>query len=205
MQINQLKTMVLSSIATRNRQHRIVPMLKEYGWTDINVITAGISDPYWLGCIRSMRIALDAPPPLLILEDDATLIKRTHPISLDLPPDAGMVYIGTTPHGVPITLPPPWRAHHTPTPWSPLYWQPATRHYLRVGNMLSTHAIIVATTAAARWMRSRLDAHEPTDVSFGRYMHEIKVYARRYPIFFQNDGHNAEPTLMPLANMEQAG
>jgi hypothetical protein len=205
MQLHTIPTIILSSEKTRHRQHRILTMLADKCWQHVTVLTAAPSKPYWLGCLRNMRTALQCPAPFIMLEDDATFT-TSHPIlTIDPPKDAAAIYLGTTPHGVPIKLNWPWIAHHTPTAWTPLWYQPHNRHYIRVGNMLSTHAILILTNDAARWMRNILKAHEPTDVTLGRHLHEQKIYARTSPIFYQQDGHNDDPTKQPLATLKHSG
>lgn len=126
--------------------------------------------------------------PLLVLEDDCD-VSETFAPQLDVPADADVAYLGSSIWGLEPKIMAngfigaPLMRDHGPG-------------YLRIYNMLQTHAVLFLTPLAVQRMTfAVLDAvftRKPHDVPMARQQRRLVSVTPRKPIFFQSDALQSE-------------
>ena len=132
--------------------------------------------------------------PFITLEDDVNIYKE-FPVSIQIPDDADIVYVGISSFG--------WSG----TNHEPLYCTNIDDDYVRIYNMLSTHAIMFCTAlGAATYQRALVENYytilREWDIPFANTQPYLNVYARRIPLFYQYGKLNGQelPTKITLKN-----
>ena len=104
------------------------------------------------------------------------------PDKIEIPDDADIIYIGVSCGGL--------GRHTRQKPGDPLYATDYNEKYIRVYNMLSTHAIMICSAAGANiYTQCMLEGfYNPTawDCYLARIQSYYNVYALKNPLFYQD-------------------
>ena len=156
-----------------------------------------------IGCgkshVKSLKQSLGTP--CLILEDDVNITEH-YKKSFEIPDDADAVYLGTCLNGLHTE----WKSRH---PNAACCANPVVlerkEHFYRISGMLTTHAILYVTDRYKQHcidLIEKDDGNNHCDVLMASRMDEFRVYACKYPMFYQDclqDNKDAyEKTLTPL-------
>jgi len=132
--------------------------------------------------------------PFVCLEDDCSATPWFRHV-ISVPEDADAVYLGTSIYGLdPMTG----------LGYRHVQMAPVNSEFVRIYNMLSTHALLFMTRAwtqkCLECVRQALDTDLPGswDIPIARSMPNYKVYALKKPLFYQDSkmGGHEEPTLI---------
>ena len=175
----------------RRRSH-LSQSLRGLGFGNVQWIVGQRSDPYWLGHAAEMRRALASHAcPLLVLEDDATLLPGNYRAEVQCPDDADVLFLGGTlgaerydGQGAELM-----RVAEPGFPW-PLVYAEVDADHLRVFNMLGTHAVLFLSDPAREAFRASVPdpATRPADVWFAREMPRWNALLVKRPFWYQRDG-----------------
>ena len=144
--------------------------------------------PGWIGCgLSHMRALRHSAPgePLLILEDDVGVSEHYAPI-IEAPADADAVYLGASIFGAVDLIGYVGFTHM-------LLADPVGEDFLRVYNLLGTHAIVYLTerfkqATAETIAHTMIDLGQEHDKGMARLQERFNVYALRRPMFYQAAG-----------------
>lgn len=158
-----------------------------------------------IGCSASHKNALKesmtTSEPVLILEDDASPT-QWYANEIEIPDDADAFYLGTCLNG----LHPYWENMGADEGCGG-YPEVLTHYnnFYQISKMLTTHAILYISDKYKKDCYDLLENNQGKrylDVLFASRMHLYKIYAPKYPIFYQNcqeDNYDAYiKTLTPL-------
>lgn len=134
------------------------------------------SNAHYVGCAQSHIDILDdtsLSSPLLILEDDAEFTPAFTPV-IELPDDTDGVYLGVSTGNVNYQT----KRHN--------------EHYLRIGGILATHAILYVTDKYRQTMSNVAkycinNLKQPWDIGASAMQYQNKVYTPNMPFFYQSD------------------
>jgi len=189
--LRQTRTLVISCQDQQDRRRNIQSQLARVGMP-CEFIDGVRCQPGVVGCALSHLKILtryaDALP-LVVLEDDCSVAASFAPL-LDVPAEVDIVYLGISiwgvfpevhPYGIPMTA-------------------IATRHdarWLRLHNMLSTHAMLYLTPGIVRAARDSIIQYLidgcPFDVGFALLQKQFVALTPNEPCFFQDARfHGAE-------------
>jgi len=134
------------------------------------------SNAHYVGCAQSHIDILDDvthSTPLLILEDDAEFSDAFNPI-VEIPDDSDGIYLGVSIG---------YQGYQT---------KRYNENYLRIGNILATHAILYVTSKYRQDMSAIAkycinDIQHPWDVGAARLQFNNRVYTPNKPYFYQSD------------------
>ncbi len=197
-----LKTYIMTIEANVERRARMAEMLKAFGFTNVHWKYATPSKPHWkslrdnvLGVLASNNCDDE---PFLVLEDDASPLY--YEPTIEFPDDTDVLYLGSVTHAM------PWRDSEvglgrgpalTTLKYQsgPLRYRDIDDKYVRLMNMLSSHAIIFLNEQAKRAFYHAVSTNRrPIDVSYADVMKDWKVVMPRRPLWYQLDGKNERAT-----------
>jgi hypothetical protein len=182
--LRQTRTLVISCAGEDSRRSHVHAQLSRVGMR-CEFVDGIRCQPGVVGCALShLKILTDLADalPLLVLEDDCSLARAFLP-ELDIPPEADLAYLGVSVWGV---FP---EVHPYGIPMASI----ATRHgdrWLRLHNMLSTHALLYLTPGVVRAARDAiircLVDSIPFDVGFALLQKQWLALTPSEPYFFQD-------------------
>jgi hypothetical protein len=188
--LKKTKYYYLTTRTNAKRVKHIEGILKIYDLTEVNPIMGENFGKQRSGCTGTARMVdlglrnqkKNEPfQPFILLEDDVSL-SETMPDKIEIPDDADIIYIGVSCGGL--------GKHTRQKPGDPLYATDYNEKYIRVYNMLSTHAIMICSAAGANiYAQCMLEGfYNPTgwDCYLARIQSYYKVYALKNPLFYQD-------------------
>lgn len=138
--------------------------------------------------------------PFLLMEDDVELSEWADlDMDFDIPVDADAFYIGFSRYGGSL-IENHSNGHNT------FEVEHVSDKYIRILNMLSTHAIIYVSKkykeAVIKQMEYGMNAPESyfNDILISRIQPNFNVYAYKYPIFYQSDKFENPPDVKDATN-----
>ena len=164
------------------------------------------NDPVYVGCfysqLEALKEALNGTFPFMILEDDCEINKI--PVNLKVPKSADAIYVGISAWGF-----------NTQSPGNlailnGLYVEPKNSEFVKITNMLSSHAILYLNQNYVESLIESLESNIlgneiysqsgsilkyfggnflPCDVIMANQQSKGEVYALRNPIFYQGGKH----------------
>ena len=164
-------------------------------------------DQIYIGCfhsqLKALKHSVEKGVPFVILEDDA-MINR-FPDFLDIPDNACSVYIGVSKWG----LSP--QATNNLASYNSLIYDRFNEDFVRVYNMLSSHAILYIDMDYVKELINELERNLdgdvissnsqnipmlyyggnmlPCDIIMSNMQSKFNIYGLRDPIFYQDDKH----------------
>jgi hypothetical protein len=192
-----------------HRRSRLSQSLRGLGFGNVQWLVGQRSDPYWLGHAVEMRRALASYAcPLLVLEDDATLLPGNYRARVDCPDDADVLFLGGTLGAERYEARDPGlvRVAGPGLPW-PLVYAEVDAAHVRVFNMLGTHAVLFLSDPAREAFRESIPdpATRPADVWFAREMPRWNALLVKRPFWYQKDGKNDRISRSYYPGAAQAG
>jgi hypothetical protein len=183
-----IKTLIYTIEKNKDRQCRIADMLRKSYFSDWRFIYGTCSKKaYWQNIHDDfIRLLNDIQPPFIFLEDDATTTQYYEPY-IEYPKDSDVVYLGGTINSQRIRLKiPDARTNQK------LIYTEYNYDYIRIYNMHSTHAILFLKDSINKEIRDTINNSRkvPVDVVMASNMHRWKVYCRKHPFWYQQDGKN---------------
>lgn len=191
------------TVNNERRKHHIKIEFKEFSPIEINPVTGIPKDQSGAtGFNRIIDKALRDQDitkpfqPFIILEDDASKY-RSFPDYLDIPFNADLVYLGLTVYG--------W-GHKINRAMRLVYSEDYNADYIKVNNMLATHAIMVCSPAGAAMItKCMMDSYyknEPWDISLASSQPFYNIYALKIPLVYQDEkyGGREKSTKITVAN-----
>lgn len=188
--LKKTKYYYLTTRTNEKRVKHIEDILKKYDLTQVNPIMGENFGKQRSGCSGTARMIdlglrnqnKNEPfQPFILLEDDVSL-SETMPNNIEIPDDADIIYIGVSCGGL--------GKNARYTKGDPLYAIDYNEKYIRVYNMLSTHAIMICSAAGANiYAQCMLEGYyNPTgwDNFLARIQSYYKVYALKNPLFYQD-------------------
>ena len=183
--MRQSETMALSLVDEETRRRSVAEVCDRLGlsWRMVDAVRCS---PGRIGCalshLRALRLSSPGRP-LLILEDDVGVSESFAPL-IDVPLDADAAYLGASVYGAVDIVD---YVGFT----NMLAADPAGEHWLRVFNLLGTHAILYLTdrfklATAEAIVESIADRDWEHDKGMARLQERFNVYALRRPMFFQS-------------------
>lgn len=166
------------------------------------VYSVSTPDNYIRGCalghIAALNKAIDPPytnSPVLILEDDAdfTWDGETPPgaMELSLPHYTEAVYLGLSRWG-----------YKKNEGAGNLSHKPFNSELTKLNSMLATHAILYTSLSYKLYSLNIAEecirTNTPLDIPLAQNMESKQVFARRMPLFYQNDNKNKAGTLFAI-------
>ena len=204
--LRTVKTFVYTIPRNTARQERITQQLNALGFTDWSFVmgqtgVAGRSH-YWQNISPDLVRLLSTPCPLLLMEDDALLIPENYVNPVRIPDATDVLYLGGCGWGTPANRLDVIRSagpNRCVMPFRrtkqvvPMTYTEVYREYMRVYNMYSGHAILYLNDSVRLALREALQnkaMQYPHDVVWGQEMWKYRVLCRKYPMWYQADGHN---------------
>lgn len=188
--LKNAKYYYLTTRTNAKRVKHIEDMLKMYDLTEVNPIIGENFGKQRSGCTGTSRMVdlglrnqkRNEPfQPFIILEDDVS-ITETLPDNIEIPDDADIIYVGVSCAGLGRNT--RWRRG------DPIYATDYNDKYIRVYNMLSTHAVMICSAAGANiYDRCMFEGfNNPTgwDCYLARIQSYYNVYALKNPLFYQD-------------------
>ncbi|HEX4197240.1 MAG TPA: hypothetical protein VHZ26_07340 [Caulobacteraceae bacterium] len=182
--LRQCETMALSLPDDEVRRESVAEVCEGLGlaWRFVDGVKC---QPGWIGCgLSHMRALRQSAPdaPLLILEDDVGVAEHYAPV-IEAPADADAIYLGASIFGAVDLIGYVGFTHM-------LLADPVDDDFLRVYNLLGTHAIVYLTerfkqAAAENIAHTMIDLGQEHDKGMARLQESFKIYALRRPMFFQ--------------------
>jgi GR25 family glycosyltransferase involved in LPS biosynthesis len=142
-----------------------------------------------MGCgkshVNALKKTLEINSPCLILEDDVNHTEW-YKNYIEIPDDADAIYLGTCLNG----LHPNWKKRH---PNEACCSDPKAieklDNFYRISGMLTTHAILYISRKYIKdciKIIEKDNGKNHCDVLMASRMHKYKIYACKYPMFFQD-------------------
>ena len=205
--LKNIPTIVLNHIDNVIRNKHVVNLLTcinlDYkifnSLYNINKIVSGALS---MRAIFTELLQRDTFTPALILEDDINITNYYSPI-INIPIDCDCIYTGLSKCSA---------KYNEDTYMIGVPWEITSYNKLvKIKNMLSSHSFLITSRkyliSLIKCMEIAIKYELHYDIPIARNMCNYKVYAYRYPIFYQDAivGGQEEPTLLSFDNIKQIG
>jgi hypothetical protein len=187
-------TIVYTTHNATARQQRVQTILNSLGFTNWHFYCGQKSANYGNQIGRDQaQLLIDNDPPLLILEDDIEV--RDWRSNVKPPPDTDILYLGGGRSGDRTGRKEMKKKFPASRNAYGYQYCHESDDYFRIGGMWFAHAILyldkrTMLALAEQWLKSSL-FH---DTVLAQNQSRWKVYCRRIPMLWQNDGHHFHDT-----------
>lgn|GEM_PF-834754 len=152
--LRKIPTFILNLSDDTNKRLLMQEQMLELGM-NYEFVSAFRADPSWVGValsqLKATRLSR-ARPPFLVLEDDCVFNEHFRAV-IEVPAEADCLYLGASLFGIEKPGQISWGKYNN------TLWERYDRDYLRVTNMLSSHALLyLKADFQAKVIESRLEA-----------------------------------------------
>lgn len=192
--LKKTKIYVITVDKNKDRQVKIIQMLKKIGLRNYEVIKGEDSSPYWKGHKNSILGILKEHEikkygEFLILEDDATIIENNFNHIVEYPQRADMLYLGGTINGIKSEQPKN-SIEIAVGGYFGLRYKEADHNWIKIYNMHSNHAMLFIKDSVRKIFIKSLSIEQPADVCFASIMSKVDTLLIKKPYWYQDDGRN---------------
>ena len=172
----------------RERKEYMFTLLLNMGFKDVTMFKSG-NESYPLCLVQATHDILETKlddKPFLLFEDDIELSEWVTDMNIEIPEDTDAFYLGLSKYATSYT-------ENCSIGYNSVSIESISEKHVRILNMLSTHAILYISKrykeAVMNAMKNIIDTNSGyvNDVLIARLHKDYKIYAYKYPFFFQSD------------------
>jgi hypothetical protein len=186
---------ILTSDDTKHRVNDTIARLREHGHSRFLILQGRKSNPYWMGLRSSVRVALAQPVPFIMLEDDATPHPENYTPIVSVPKNTDAVILGSAMAGWDPEKSHAWKYARCKGRFAALQYQDATPDYIRVGNMMYSHAELMITEHARKQYFEANAGNRERDLLEIQAQRATQTLAPLKTHYYQRDGRHTDITL----------
>jgi hypothetical protein len=212
MDLSKVKCNVATVPWNTERHSRIMPELEYVGIRDVKFHYGQKTKDYWRGATDTYyTIIKESPLPVLVVEDDATVVPKNFKLNFMYPNIADVIYLGCTLNACYLqgsyvnsehtVIKSNVRSGGPGVTKNRLVYELYDEQYARIFNMHSGHAILIVSETGRRvFVRAieEMRRTQPFDVAFSMRMARCLTLSMRKPFWYQQDGRNDQVTNIEL-------